>query len=97
MKTNTFTILKYSFSLSLLIVITGALFKINHMPAANALLTIGLIFTFIYTVAAILEIFNSRRINSTEKLMWLIGFLFFNFITGILYILSARKRIVAAY
>ena len=97
MKTDTYTILKYSFILSLLIVLTGSVLKIMHWPAGTPLLMIGLVFTFIYIVTALFEIFNSRRINSSEKLMWLVGFLFFNLLTGILYIFSARKRIVAAY
>lgn len=94
---NTFAILKYSFSLSLLASVIGALMKINHIDGGNFLLGIGIITGLIYIVAALFEIFNSKRINTPEKLMWLVGFLFFNLLAGILYIFSARKRIVAAY
>jgi|SRR6187402_1721097 len=97
MKTDTFTILKYTFVLSLFLVVMGSMLKILHLPAGNILLSIGLICTFIYIVTALFEIFNSRRVNTSEKLMWLVGFLFFNLLAGILYIFSARKRIVAAY
>ncbi|MDI1255122.1 MAG: PLDc N-terminal domain-containing protein [Flavobacterium sp.] len=96
MKTNVHKILMYSFIFSLVTVLPASLMKIYHIDGGSTLLGIGLIATFVYMVTALYEIFNSRRINTPEKLMWLIGFLFFNLIAGLLYVFSARRRIVVS-
>jgi hypothetical protein len=41
-----------------------------------------------------MEISNSKKVTGLEKLMWLVGFIFISHITGLVYLLSARKRII---
>jgi NADH:ubiquinone oxidoreductase subunit 2 (subunit N) len=83
-----------SFFASFILTIVGSLFKIMHWPFASMLLTIGLISLALFVLMSILEIMNSKKIEGTEKFMWVIGFLFFGLITGLIYMLSARKRII---
>lgn len=92
MKTN--KILVVSFSFSVIITIIAAYLKISHLEHANIFLTIGLLFLAVFIVTAIFEIASSDRIDKSEKIIWIVGFLFFATITGLIYILSARKRII---
>ena len=85
---------KYSYITSMLLTITGALMKINHIQFANVFLGIGLLALLIFIIFAVFEVNNSRKISGSEKLMWNVGFLFFGSITGLIYIVSARKRII---
>jgi hypothetical protein len=83
-----------SFFLSIAIVILGALLKINHNEFANVFLVIGLLLTATYKISGILEVTNSNKIDQSKKILWIVGFIFFGFITGLVYILSTRKRII---
>jgi hypothetical protein len=76
------------------LVIAGTLFKIMHYASADMLLGAGLLLTLVYTVIALYEIHGSRKLPVSEKVMWTIGFLFLNTVTGLLYILMGRKRVV---
>ncbi len=84
----------YSFLLSFIITILGALIKVMHWPNGNLIITIGLLFLVIFVFTSIYEITNSEKIKNHEKIIWVVGFIFFSTITGLIYILSARKRII---
>ena len=64
-----------------------------HSEYGNVFLTIAILATIIYTVLALYEINSSKQINTSEKIMWTIGFLFINTITAIVYFIAGRKRI----
>jgi len=87
-------IIMISFTCSLFITIVGALFQIMHWPYASILLTVGLLCSLVYVVLCLMEISNSKKVTGLEKLMWLVGFIFISHITGLVYLLSARKRII---
>lgn len=91
---NTSKIVNYSFVFSFLIVIIGALGKIMHYPYSHLFLIVGLLSTAVFIGTCVYEITSSKKIEGTEKFMWVVGLLFFAMITGLVYILSARKRIV---
>jgi len=86
--------LNSSYLMAMVLTITGALMKISHMEFADFFLSIGLIALLVFIVYALIEVNRSKKINGSEKLMWNVGFLFFGSITGLIYLLSARKRIV---
>jgi predicted membrane channel-forming protein YqfA (hemolysin III family) len=86
--------LPWSFSLSFVLTIFGALMKIIHLPIANTLLLIGLLSMAIFILLSVFEISNSKKIEGTEKFMWISGLIFFGFFTGLLYVLSYRKKII---
>jgi hypothetical protein len=86
--------IRYSFIFSIVAVLIGALMRIMHVEHSIFFLAIGLLAMLTFVVTAIYEITNSTKIEGTEKFMWVVGFLFLSTITGLVYILSARKRIV---
>jgi hypothetical protein len=86
-------IVPISFALSFIITIIGALVKIMHWPFSQPLLIIGLLSLAVFVGYSIYEIANSNKIKRSELVMWIIGFLFFSHITGLVYVLSARQRI----
>jgi hypothetical protein len=87
-------ILNLSFVLSIVIVLVGALFKIMHYPFSQLLLIVGLISMLVFWYVAISEIKSSTKIDGTEKFMWIFGIIFLGSVAGLVYLLSARKRIV---
>ena len=87
-------ILNLSFVLSIVIVLVGALFKIMHYPFSQLLLIVGLISMLVFWYVAISEIRSSTKIDGTEKFMWIFGIIFLGNVAGLVYLLSARKRIV---
>jgi hypothetical protein len=51
----------------------------------------------VFIVSALSEVWGSVRINTNEKVMWTIAFIFMGFLgalAGILYVVMGRKRIV---
>lgn len=72
----------------------GAILKSMHYKFASPFLIIGLILTLGYIFLGIVEVQQSKRIAASEKLMWTIGFLFFGFLTGLLYLINGQKRVM---
>ena len=94
---NLGTVVKWSFVISLAFELVGALIKIMHLPGADALLIIGMVANGVFIVSALSEVWGSVRINTNEKVMWTIAFIFMGFLgalAGILYVIMGRKRIV---
>ena len=91
---NTKSILQISFIFSFLTVIVGAFLKIEHYPYAYLTIIVGLLFHLIFLIAGIYEVSKSKKIEVSEKFMWTVGFIFFGSVAGLVYLLSARKRIV---
>ena len=83
--------------LSFIILFLGAIFKILHQPFGSEIMGLALISSIIYIVLSLLEIFKSERIDKTEKIMWLVGFIFLSTVAGFIYLVSARKRILRDY
>jgi hypothetical protein len=48
----------------------------------------------VFSVLALLEIHQSTKINFKQKILWTFGFIFFNGIAGIYYLLKARKELL---
>jgi lipid-A-disaccharide synthase-like uncharacterized protein len=90
-------LLKPSFAGGLLITMWGAWLKIVHEPGADTWLLIGMALSLVFIATALYEILTSRRIERSEKLLWTIGLVFLAGITGLLYLLSERKRIKPAH
>ncbi|MFM1753713.1 MAG: hypothetical protein RLZZ236_652 [Bacteroidota bacterium] len=87
-------ILTVSLLLSIVIIIVGTLLKIMHYPCFEMLLLTGFISTFVFWYIAITEIKSSTKISGGEKFMWIFGLIFISSITSLVYLLSARKRII---
>ena len=90
-------VVKWSFIISLVFELVGALMKIMHLPGADELLIIGMAANGVFIVSALSEVWGSVRINTNEKVMWTIAFIFMGFLgalAGILYVFIGRKRII---
>ena len=90
-------VVKWSFVISLVFELLGAFMKIMHLPGANELLIIGMAANGIFIVSALSEVWGAIKINTNEKVMWTIAFIFMGFLgalAGILYVVMGRKRIV---
>ena len=90
-------VVKWSFVISLVFELVGALMKIMHLPGADELLIIGMAANGVFIVSALSEVWGSVRINTNEKVMWTIAFIFMGFLgalAGILYVVMGRNRIV---
>ncbi len=88
-------LLKTSFILMVCISISGVILKVMDNAWTEAFLIAAVLTALIFMAAAINEVTNSTRIERNEKIMWVIGFIFMSGIAGLIYLLSARKRIVA--
>lgn len=89
-----FDIVKTSFWLTFALSLTGALLKLQKLEFSGVFMTIGILALITFIVSCLLEINESKTIDGTERFMWTIGFVFFWFITAIVYIISGRKRIL---
>jgi len=87
-------ILRSSLFFSIGIAILGTWFKLMHKPGADALIVGSFIAAAIFIITAIKEVSNSEKIDRSEKIMWFFGFIFLTTIAGLVYVLSARKRVV---
>ncbi|RTY95302.1 PLDc N-terminal domain-containing protein [Flavobacterium sp. GT3R68] len=95
MKINKKTILIGCYILSLILILTGVIFKINHWDAPYlSLLEVGLLSSLLFMVLAIAEIVTSKRIDTGEKILWVMGFLVMSTVAGLIYLLSGRKTVV---
>jgi hypothetical protein len=93
---NTLPTVTWSFVISLVLELTGAFMKIMHLPGADALLIIGIVANVVFIISALSEVWGSQRINSNEKIMWTLAFIFMGFLgalAGLIYVLLARKRV----
>ena len=93
---DTLPIVKWSFIISLVFELVGAFMKIMHLPGANALLIIGIVSNVVFIISALSEVWGSQRINSNEKIMWTLAFIFMGVLgalAGLIYVLLARKRV----
>lgn len=86
--------LKTIYIFSFFATIVGAVLKIMHWPFSSILLGIGITSLFVFVILAVNEILKTRKIENTEKIMWIIGLLFFGLLAGFLYVNSSRKRIL---
>lgn len=94
---NKLSVLKLSLAISVIGLIVGYLLKTQHNPNANYLLSAGYGASIALVVLCLFEIFSSKKIQRSEKIMWTICFLFLCTITGVVYIAKGRKGIVESF
>lgn len=82
------------FAITLLLYATGIGFKTLQLAGGAWILISGILFTIAYTAFCILEVFSTRRLSPTEKIVLLGGFLLLNILTGLFYFIYVRKHIL---
>ena len=80
--------------LGALCVLFGMLGKLQHWQNAPGIMFIGFLISAFFIVLALLEIHQSTKINFQEKILWTLGFILFNGVAGIYYLLKARKELL---
>lgn len=83
-----------SFSSMILFISISLILKMNHQIQAHTFLEVGLFFTLVFIVLAIVEVQQSKFISKQDKWFWTLGFLFTGLIAGIAYMLYGRKRVI---
>jgi hypothetical protein len=84
---------KNAFTISLLFTLIGAMMKISHWEYSSVFLVIGILSTILYVAVGIYEVNNSKRLSSSEKVLWTIGFIMFSFFVGLFYLIRGRKSV----
>jgi hypothetical protein len=95
MKSSKDILLYTTFLIGFIIASVYGLFKISHMPLYWPILAFGIVATLIFIVLTINEVVNSAHIKYSEKIMWTICLIFLSNLTGFIYLLWGRKRILA--
>ena len=79
-------------NISLAFLMVGFLFKIMHWPGGNALVSLAYAISIVYVVIGVVDTYQNKEKELPEKGVWLIGFLFFTPIAGIVYYLTEIKK-----
>ncbi len=64
----------------------------DYYISGSLILSVGIICTLIIMAFGLIDTFANKKLNQTEKLMWLVGFIFITLITGIIYFPTFKKR-----
>ena len=89
-----FDVVKASFWLTFALTLIGAILKLQKLEFSGVFMTLGILALITFIVSCLLEVYESKTIDGTERFMWTIGFVFLWFMTGIFYLISGRKRIL---
>lgn len=92
MKYNKHLLIVFFILTILMIIISSALF-VSHSPYADTLMNFVFLSSLIFIIIAIYEVTSSKNLNTDEKIIWTIAFIFMNVIAGAVYLLIGRKRI----
>lgn len=87
-------ILIYSYTAAFAASILGAILKIMHIQGGETLIIISLLLLLVFIITASREVSASVKIPSSEKSMWIIGFVFMSLIAGIIYLKQGRRRVI---
>ncbi|MBC7866790.1 MAG: hypothetical protein H7X88_04575 [Gloeobacteraceae cyanobacterium ES-bin-316] len=87
-------IIRSSLFLSIAISILAAWFKLMHEPGADIVLFLALIPSLVFIITASSEVSQSHKINRSEKIMWLFGFVFLTVLAGLVYVFRRRKKVI---
>lgn len=82
------------FIIGFIVSIIFAFFKISHLSGVRILFITGIISSLTFIVLAIIEISRSVWIRKSEKVLWAIFIVLLSNLAGLIYFLSARRRIL---
>ena len=67
--------------------------QMAHVEQALFILVLGLLPWLVFMLFALYEIVNSDKIDGLMKFLWVLGFFLLGIFTGLLYVLSERKKL----
>jgi hypothetical protein len=88
------TFIRSTYILGISTLILGAYVYFTNQGNAYLFFATGIASLLVFIALSIYEVNTSRRIDRTSKAIWTIGFILMSGITGLIYLLSGRKRIV---
>jgi RsiW-degrading membrane proteinase PrsW (M82 family) len=71
----------------------GSVMQMAHIQQALFILALGLLSWLVFLLFALYEIVNSDKIDGVMKFLWVLGFFLLGIFTGLLYVLSERKKL----
>lgn len=83
-----------SFAIGFSIFIYATYLKTGNLQSPVLLLSFCGIATLIFILSVLNEVLSSRRINLSEKIMWTVCIILLTPLTGFVYLLAGRKRIL---
>jgi hypothetical protein len=89
---NKIILYRYSLIISTILIFSGAIMKILHLPYSNIILPLGMIFSLVYICIGLYDSFLDKKDSNLIKLMWLVGFIFLSWLAGILYLPKLKKN-----
>lgn len=87
-------LIRASFFIAITVTIVLAFIDLIDLDKSFPLIITGIIATLTFIVTALYEVSGSHRIHKSEKIMWIVCLILLSNIAGIIYIFSARKRII---
>ena len=76
---------KNTLTLSLIIILIGAIFKIQHYPGGALFLIIGITISTIYMAIGFYTLYKNKSLSIIQKICWVISFFLFSWLTGLVY------------
>lgn len=70
----------------------GAWMKILHWSNADLLLAAGLISSVIFTVLALVEIWNSDMVRRQDRIRWTVALILLGSLGGLIYLIFGRRN-----
>ncbi len=66
--------------------------KILHWPGQISVFLIATLLNLIFIVIGLFHLYKISRISTQQKLLWMLGFFFLSWITGLLYYSRLNKK-----
>lgn len=91
------TILHLSFSIGFGISLYAAFIELAGLPKDVVLLALSGTTTLIFLLMVLSEVFGSTRIKRSEKVVWTISIILFNYLAGLVYLLRGRRHVASEF
>jgi len=91
------TLLHLSFSIGFGISVYTAFIELAGTPKNTVLLALSGIATLIFLLMVLSEVLGSTRLTRSEKIVWTISLVLFNYFAGLVYLLRGRRHTIAEF
>ena len=80
--------------LSIVTLLVSSWAKLTHQQWGDASVNLALIFLVVSVMLGLIEVWQSTRIDNTEKMMWTVAFILISTIGFITYLIWGRKKVI---
>jgi hypothetical protein len=85
---------KLSLWIGIPVSLIGAIFRANHSVLGDLLLGVGGIGALVLFILGVIDVLTNKTTKTYEKVMWVGGFLFFAYLTGVLYFKNYKQHLL---